>query len=90
VTKKPRIKGSGKWIKIRNTPKGKSYFYYSMRKYYLDEVLSLKNTNLFPNPSEYFKEYDGIINESAFSGVLIKLGKNDNNETAVKAYHFFS
>ena len=90
MTKKPRIKGSGKWIRIRYTSKAKPYFLYNLHKYYLNEVLSLKNTNIFPKSSEYFKEYDGIVNESEFSGVLVKLGKNDNDEDAVKAYHFFS
>ena len=90
MNKKPRIKGSEKWIRIRYTIKGKEYFQYNLHKYYLDEFLKLKNRKIFPNPSEYFKEYDGIINETAFSGVLIKMGKNEDGETAVKAFQFFS
>jgi hypothetical protein len=60
-------------------------FMYRNCIYFLSEFTNIHNKVWFPNPPKWMKEYDGILNDSAFSGVLIKV--NVDQET-IKAYTF--
>jgi hypothetical protein len=55
------------------------YFDYKGYKYYLNDILRTEHEGIF-------KEYDGYMNESAFSGLLVKL--NDSND-ALQVYRYF-
>ena len=54
----------------------------------LDEFMSLHNPIYEPNPPQWMKEYDGYTNDSFFSGLLIKIDKEDSEW--YKIYTFIS
>lgn len=64
-------------------------FRYKGVKYFLSEFMAVHNHVHNPNPPEWLKKFDGYMNDSFFSGVLIKLG-TDENEDCVRAYTFIS
>lgn len=63
------------------------YFRYRGNRYYLSEILAVHNPVHFPNPPEWIKEFDGYMNDSYFSGILVKFS---HNFKTVKAYTFTS
>jgi len=65
------------------------YFVYKGIKYFISEFMSVHNRFHNPNPPEWMKEFDGYMNDSFFSGVVIKMGDGDN-QGYVKAYTFIS
>ncbi len=58
--------------KENNTPEEdqevEEYFDYKGRKYFLSEFTNIHNKVWSPNPPEWQKEFDGIKNDSYFSG----------------------
>ena len=54
---------------------------------YKGDIIFLSEFVITP---DYLAEYDGIMNYSYFSGLLVKMGEDDNGETAVKVYRFYS
>lgn len=84
------IYGSDKPIKLYlKKPFGenkKEYaFNYKHGEYFLSEFLNIHNSAIMSNPPEWMKEFNGILNETAFSGVLIKILDNIG---CVKAYTY--
>lgn len=63
-------------------------FMYKGHKYFLSEFMAVHNTFYNPNPPEWMLEFDGYLNDSFFSGILIKL--SGENYGYVKAYTFIS
>ena len=54
-----------------------SYFFvYRNRFYSLDDFMSLHNKVHCPNPPDFMKGWDGYLNDSFFSGILIKLSED--------------
>ena len=64
-----------------------AYFNYKGNKYFLSEFMNIHNKIYNPNPPEWMLEFDGYLNESYFSGILIKLS---NDGDAVKMYTYNS
>lgn len=64
---------------------GDSFFFHYGRKYYLSEFLLTKR-NPWGNAPEYLQEFDGYMNDSLFSGVVIKI---DDTGESVKAFTFY-
>jgi len=60
-------------------------FFYRKTEYFLSEFMRIKNAVWNPNPPEWMKEYDGIYNLTAFTGVLIKIVDDEH----IKAYTFY-
>ena len=81
------IWGSGRPIQTHYTAKGKLYFYYEGRRCFLDDFMTTC-PGPWGNPPHFFREFDGYLNDSFFSGVLIKL--EDGETDAVKAFTFCS
>ena len=80
--------GSNKWIELHYAKDDRQYFRFHNSRYYLDDFMNIHNSFHNPNPPEYMKEFDGYINDSFFSGVCIKLDKEEDYR--VKAYLFIS
>lgn len=57
------------WYKRENLEVEKS-FIYKGRRFFLSEFMAIDN-----HPSSWIKEFDGYMNDSFFSGKLIKLSK---------------
>ena len=84
--------GSNRWIKLHYAKPEWSeydepYFNYRGMRYYLSEFMVLDRSGNYP---EYVKEFDGYVNDSYFSGVVIKYGEDDYGEEAVKAFTYIS
>lgn len=88
--------GSGKWIRVEYThprdPEGevREFFRFHGSRYYLGEFMSTSPGPWNANPPTWLREFDGYVNDSFYSGVVIKLGETANGDTAVKAYLFIS
>ena len=63
------------------------YFVYGGLRYYLSLFMDIQNKFHFPYPPEWIKEFDGYMNDTFFSGVVIKLNSEDDS---VKAFTFIS
>lgn len=73
------IKTSNRWRFIYQTNTGNSYFLDEKRRYYLSEFVSIKNCDIFKN-------FDGIMYDTYFSGKLLKLEYYGDK---VKIYNYF-
>lgn len=62
-------------------------FKYKGNTYFLSEFMNIHNKVYNPNPVDWMKEFSGYMNDSAFSGILIKLSECGE---AVKAYTFIA
>ena len=87
-----RIYGNNHWIDLAyEIPEWgtelQPCFTYKGHLYFLDEFWNVHNSVHMPNAADWLKEFDGMMNDSAWTGVLIKLGKGENDD-AVKAYTF--
>jgi hypothetical protein len=65
------------------------FFVYKGWTYSLDNFMNIHNTVHNPNPPKWMLEFDGYLNDTFFSGILIKLVQYDFDE-AVKVYTFIS
>jgi hypothetical protein len=61
-------------------------FKYRGREYFFSEFMNIHN-KVYGNYPDYLQEFNGIMNDSYFSGILIKI--SEDSET-VKAYTFIS
>ena len=82
--------GSNKWIKIDYkkpewSKELEPCFRYNNHIYYLSEFMPIQK-----HAHKYMKEFDGYLNDSYFSGVVIKIGENSNYEEAIKAFTFIA
>ena len=60
------------------------YLTHYGRRYYLSEFMRIDK-----HMPDYMQEFDGYLNDSLFSGVVIKLD-NEEMDTRVKAFTFIS
>jgi len=60
-------------------------FRYNGHRYFISEFMAF----CYYVP-DFMKEFDGYLNDSFFSGIVIKLCENENGEDTVKAFTFIS
>ena len=75
------------WNEEEEDREEEACFQYKGNTYFLSEIMSFHNTVHCPNPPECFKGFDGYLNDSMCSGVLVKL---DDSGDSVQAYWFCS
>jgi hypothetical protein len=75
------------WNKDDEDPYLEQCFKYHGHTYFLSEFMNIHNKVYNPCPSKWMLEFNGILNDSYFSGILIKL--SEDGET-VRAYTFIS
>jgi hypothetical protein len=64
----------------------RQYFIHYGTRHYLDEFINIHNSFYNPNPPDYMLEFDGYINDTFFSGVVVKL----LDDETCKAFTFIS
>ena len=67
-----------------------SFFKYRNSWYSLCDFMSLHNKMHFPNPPDFMKGWDGYLNDSFFSGVLIRYPQDDGyNDELIQVATFY-
>jgi hypothetical protein len=74
--------GANRWQEIKHNRSGEPYIKHYNRRYYLHEFMRFDH-----NKPNFFEDFDGYLNDSFFSGCVIKI--NSTGETA-KVFTFIS
>jgi len=63
---------------------------YRGEVYRLDDFMAVHNRFYNPNPPDWLLPFDGYLNDSYFSGILIQYAGDDCGEIGYKVYTFIS
>lgn len=67
-------------------PEDASFFRYKSQVYDLGDVMRV-DWHVVP---EWMREFDGYVNDSFFSGILVKFAETDSYEWGLKVYTFIA